>query len=205
MHTVRLALRLLGLILVLILGVFGSLPASISEQAEPVAPSALNAATPTIIPVHMADAAAANPVRLVIPSIGVNAFVEPLGIQAGDMATPTQRPWDDVGWYKLGPHPGERGSAVIDGHLDRPGGSWAVFWRLSDIRVGDEVLVVNSAGKTLHFRVTRMAFYAPQVAPIQEIFGDDHGDFLNLITCAGDWIPSEKQTTLRLVVYTSLA
>jgi sortase (surface protein transpeptidase) len=205
MHTVRLALRLLGLILVLILGVFGSLPASISEQAEPHTPSALNAATPTIIPVHMPDTAA-NPLRLVIPTIGVNAFVEQLGIQAnGDLATPTQSPWDDVGWYKLGPHPGERGSAVIDGHLDRPGGSWAVFWRLSDMRVGDEVLVVNGAGKTLHFRVTRMAFYAPQAAPIQDIFGNSGGIYLNLLTCAGDWIPSEKQTTLRLVVYTSLA
>lgn len=205
MHTVRLALRLLGLILVLILGVFGSLPASISEQAEPRAPYALGAATPTIIPVHLADAAA-NPERLVIPTIGVNAFVEPLGIQAnGDLATPTQSPWDDVGWYKLGPHPGERGSAVIDGHLDRPGGYQAVFWSLHDMRVGDEVLVVNGAGKTLHFRVTRMAFYAPQAAPIQDIFGNGGGIYLNLLTCAGDWIPSEKQTTLRLVVYTSLA
>jgi len=205
MHTVRLALRLLGLILVLILGVFGSLPASISEQAEPRAPSALNAATPTIIPVHLADTAA-NPVRLVIPTIGVNAPVEPLGIQAnGDLATPTQHPWDDVGWYKLGPHPGERGSAVIDGHLDRPGGSWAVFWRLSDMRVGDEVLVVNGAGKTLHFRVIYIAYYPPLAAPSEAIFGNDGGIYLNLITCAGDWIPSEHQTTLRLVVYTSLA
>ena len=65
MHTVRLVLRLLGLILVLILGAFGSLPASISERAEPRAPSALGAATP-IIPVHMADTTA-NPLRLVIP------------------------------------------------------------------------------------------------------------------------------------------
>ncbi len=154
----------------------------------------------------MADTAA-NPLRLVIPTIGVNAFVEPLGIQAnGDMATPTQSPWDDVGWYKLGPHPGERGSAVIDGHLDRPGGYPAVFWRLSAMRVGNEVLVMNSAGKTLHFRVTRMAFYTPQAASSDEaIFGNDGGIYLNLITCAGDWIPSEKQTTLRLVVYTSLA
>src|SRR5258708_38263986 len=109
MHTVRLALRLLGLILVLILGVFGSLPASISEQAEPGAPSALNAATPTIIPVHMAHTAA-NPLRLVIPTIDVNAPVEPLGLQAGAMATPTQIPRDYVVGYNLGPHPGQRGS-----------------------------------------------------------------------------------------------
>ena len=75
MHTVRLVLRLLGLILVLILGVFGSLPASISEQAGPGAPSALGATTPTIIPLHIAADATADPVRLVIQTIGVNAFV----------------------------------------------------------------------------------------------------------------------------------
>ncbi len=73
------------------------------------------------------------------------------------------------------------------------------------MRVGDEVLVMNGAGKTLHFRVTRMAFYTPLAAPSQDIFGNDGGIYLNLLTCAGDWIPSEKQTTLRLVVYTSLA
>ena len=51
----------------------------------------------------------------------------------GDLAVPTQNPWDGVGWYQYGPYPGARGSAVIDGHLDRPGGYPAVFWRLHQI------------------------------------------------------------------------
>ena len=38
----------------------------------------------------------------------------------------------------------------------------------------------------------------------KDIFGNLGGRYLNLITCAGDWIPSQHQTTLRLVVYTSL-
>jgi sortase (surface protein transpeptidase) len=147
----------------------------------------------------------ANPVRLVIPSIGVNAAVETVGIlNNGDLATPTRSPWEDVGWFVSGSQPGEPGSAVIDGHLDRPGGYPAVFWNLRYVHVGATVMVITANGKTLSFGVTRVALYAPQAAPIQEIFGNASGTFLNLITCAGDWIPSQHQTTLRLVVYTTL-
>lgn len=146
-----------------------------------------------------------NPTRLIIPAIQVNAPIESLGIVAnGDLATPTQSPWTDVGWYNGGPRPGERGSAVIDGHLDRPGGYPAVLWRLRDLQPSDEVTVEFSDGTTRHFRVARVAAYPPQDAPLQDIFGNINGNYLNLITCAGDWIPSEHQTTLRLVVYTTL-
>jgi sortase (surface protein transpeptidase) len=145
------------------------------------------------------------PVRLSIPAIGIDAPIEPVGVtSAGDLAIPAQKPWEDVGWYKSGPHPGEKGSAVIDGHLDRPGGYPAVFWRLRDLQVGNEVMVIDARGMALHFRVTGIAYYPPQEAPIQEIFANQSGRYLNLITCAGDWIPSQHQTTLRLIVYTSL-
>jgi sortase (surface protein transpeptidase) len=93
---------------------------------------------------------------------------------------------------------------VIDGHLDRPGGYPAVFWRLRDMQVGNSVMVIDTRGKTFHFHVTAIAFYSPQDAPIQEIFANESGTYLNLITCAGDWIPSQHQTTLRLVIYTAL-
>lgn len=161
-------------------------------------------AVPTFLPTSTPDVVA-SPTRLIIPAIGLNASIEQLGMLSnGDMATPTQNPWEDVGWYKTGPRPGERGSAVIDGHLDRPGGYPAVFWYLRDLHDGDAVLVLNAAGNTLHFRITRIELYTPQAAPLQDIFGNSGGIYLNLITCAGDWIPSQHQTTLRLVVYTTL-
>src|SRR6266480_3492557 len=145
-------------------------------------------------------------VRLLIPAIGVNAPIESVGVRPdGTMETPAQRPWNDVGWYNSGPRPGERGSAVIAGHLDRPGGNPAVFWRLRDLHVGDSVLVVDASGTTLRFHVTRLMYYPPQDAPVQDIFGNTAGSFLNLTTCAGDWIPTEHQTALRVVVYTALA
>lgn len=207
MRPVKLVLGLLALTVALAaLGGCGqelasqpSLKMNPPPASSPVAHHATNSAG---ITVTKGDA---NPVRLVIPAIGVNALIEGVGVtSSGDLGVPQQHPWDDVGWYAAGPRPGERGSAVIDGHLDRPGGSPAVFWYLRNMRVGDEVMVIDAYGKTLKFRVREIGSYAPQDAPIQQIFGNNTGDFLNLITCAGDWIPSQHQTTLRLVVYTAL-
>ena len=201
MHTFRLRVCLLGIIVVLAVSACNSVSGT-SEVPETRISHIVNAnAASTFLPKGKTD-----PVRLIIPVIAINAPVEWVATQpSGDLATPTHNPWEDVGWYNLGPHPGERGSAVIDGHLDRPGGYPAVFWRLHDLHIGDEILVMNTSGKTLHFQVTRIAFYSPQEAPIQDIFGNWGGTYLNLVTCAGDWIPSQHQTNLRLVVYTSLA
>ena len=163
-------------------------------------------ASPTAIPLIRSPLdGISNPVRLIIPAIGIDAAIESLGILSnGDLATPVQHPWDDAGWYSLGPRPGEEGSAVIDGHLDRPGGYPAVFWELRDLHIGDRVTVVDARGKSLTFHVTHIEFYPVDAMPIQEIFGNNQGFYLNLITCAGDWIPDQHQTNQRLVVYTVL-
>ena len=162
-------------------------------------------AIPTFVVSPVVTVSASVPAHLIIPRIGLDAPVENVNIQPnGDLGTPVQNQWEGVGWYSNGPRPGEAGSAVIDGHLDRPGGYPAVFWYLRYVQVGDMIMVVDTNGKTLHFRVTRTAAYPPLAAPLQEIFGDTGGTYLNLITCAGTWIPTQHQTTLRLVVYTTL-
>jgi Sortase domain len=163
---------------------------------------------PTLPPVPRKMPPAYKPVpgvRLVIPAIAVNAAIEPVGVLPdGSMAVPVQQQWEDVGWYQRGPYPGERGSAVIDGHLDRPGGLPAVFWRLHMLHVGDDVLLIMNGQRPLHFRVLSSNVYTPAAAPRSLIFGDETGSFLNLITCAGKWVPSLQQTTMRLVVHTVL-
>ncbi len=161
--------------------------------------------TPTLLPTPTPTPTVADPARLVIPALAVNAPIEKVGIAPdGNMETPTQNTLTGVGWYDVGPRPGEPGSAVIDGHLDGVGGVPAIFWNLHNLHVGDSVMVVDSAGKTLHFRVTRLASYPRTASPVQEIFGSGGGTFLNLITCAGDWDVSQQQMTQRLVVYTTL-
>jgi LPXTG-site transpeptidase (sortase) family protein len=202
--------KVIGILFCLLLGLaFGGVEAyhllnyQQPDQQQPavrkIASVTPQSATPTAQP------ATRELVRLVIPSIGVNAPIESVGVVSGGyLGVPTQNQWDGVGWYQSGPYPGDRGSAVIDGHLDRPGGLPAVFWNLHKLRTGDVVMVVDSTGKNLHFRVTDMEDYAPQNAPVNKIFNDTSGSYLNLITCAGEWIPSQHQTTLRLVVYTVL-
>lgn len=213
----RLLSCLLALAMILTFTGCGQVPdpaTSHAKAADPphVSPTPAHTVRPTPLPTSilhinpiLPPIEVANPARLLIPTVGVDVPVELVGILSnGDLATPTQHPWDDVGWYNAGPRPGEQGSAVIDGHLDRPGGYPAVFWNLQNMQVGDEVMVVDMHGKTLHFRVRGVMLYAPEHAPLQQIFGNTADRFLNLITCAGDWIPSQHQTTLRLVVFTSL-
>ena len=211
MPVIRLLLRLSALVLILVLGACGSPASTTGELPTTQIHAGISVHPPDLFAsLHRSKLPEKPlplllPVRLVIPAIAINASVEPVGIRSdSDLATPAQHPWEDVGWYDLGPLPRERGSAVIDGHLDRPGGSPAVFWRLREIQVGADVQVIGSAGKAVHFRVTRLAYYPADQAPLQDIFGNLGGKYLNLITCAGDWIPSQHQTTLRLVVYTSL-
>jgi LPXTG-site transpeptidase (sortase) family protein len=141
--------------------------------------------------------------HLVIPAIGVNAPVEYVHQDTdGRLGVPTVDQWVNVGWYDQGPKPGGTGSAVIDGHLDRTGGSPAVFWNLKKLHVGDLVMVKNKSGQQVNFQVTKMQNYAPNAAPLAQIFGRNDGEYLNLITCAGVWLPAQNQTSQRLVVYT---
>lgn len=167
-------------------------------------PLARASASPTIT-VPTATAVPRKIVRLVIPAIGVDAPIVPVGLASDKyLAVPTQNPWTTVGWYQYGPLPGEQGSAVIDGHLDRPGAVPAVFWNLHELQVGDIIMVIDASGKTWRFRVTATHKYAPDAAPLNEIFGNGSGAHLNLITCSGQWIAAQHQTTLRLVVYADM-
>lgn len=142
-----------------------------------------------------------TPSRLSIPSIHVNALVQMVGItKSGNMAVPTN--YTDVGWYDRGYYPGTPGNAVIAGHLDNGPSVPAVFWHLGDMKIGDEVDVVNAAGQTLVFKVTGESLYSPSNAPLQLIFGSSTEAHLNLITCDGVWDEATHMYDKRLIVFT---
>jgi hypothetical protein len=146
-----------------------------------------------------------NPVRLVIPAIGVDAAIQSVGLfwnGDGEMSIPTN--FTDVAWYNGGPRPGMPGSAVIDGHLDGHDVKEAVFYRLGDLQPGDLVKVIDGKGNTFTFSVIRLADYNYN-ASTSDIFSSDTSSArLNLITCAGDWLPSQKLYNQRVVVFTKL-
>ncbi len=146
----------------------------------------------------------AAPARLVIPKIKVNAPIEQLDLlEDGSLDTPSKDTWADVGWYKRGPMPGQKGSAVIDGHLNQPGDDPAVFWNLHNLKRGDIIEVVDHKGNMYRFKVDKIASYPPDKAPVTQIFSNDSRSHLNLITCAGDWVPDQNQMNARLVVFST--
>ena len=58
--------------------------------------------------------------RLVIPRIGVDAVIQPLGRDShGAVASPSKL--DAVGWFDQSSSPGLAGDAILDGHLGLPG------------------------------------------------------------------------------------
>lgn len=144
---------------------------------------------------------AEKPVHLEIPSLGIDAKVQYVGINGRkEMAVPSN--FRDVGWYKYGPVPGQRGSAVIDGHVDNGLGLPAVFNRLGEIKTGADVFVTTKDGARLRFVVVDVRSYPYEEAPKELVFEREDAAWLNLITCSGDWIKSKRTYSLRIVVYT---
>lgn len=143
-----------------------------------------------------------KPVTLEIPAIGVKSDIENVGeLENGQMGVPDSV--DNVGWFEPGTLPGNRGSSVMAGHIDSLTGP-AVFYKLDQLKKGDEVVVKDADGKSLTFIVTQTKRYPRKDAPIDEIFGFSYGSRLNLITCTGEFNRKAKTHEERLVVYTEL-
>jgi sortase A len=143
-----------------------------------------------------------EPVHLSIPSIEVEGPVENVGIlDNGEMGVPDAA--EKIGWFEPGVKPGERGNAVMAGHVDSRSGP-SVFYDLKETEAGDEVQVTDENGRELTFEVTSVVQYDRREAPIQEIFGSTDKRRLNLITCTGTFNQEYGTHDDRLVVYTEL-
>lgn len=142
------------------------------------------------------------PTTLAIPSTGVNAAVEQVGVDSqGNMATPAD-PWNTA-WYAPGTRPGLPGNAVIAGHVDYHGIGAVVFARLASLGPGAEVFVTDDQGKRRRFVVTSVEVFPTDTAPRERIFGGTSETHLNLISCIGDFNPASRSYSDRVVVFTT--
>lgn len=142
-----------------------------------------------------------SPVRLIVPAININAGIQYLGVtNIGEMEVPNNVV--DVGWFELGPRPGEQGSSVIAGHLNGPSGEVGVFADLSKLKKGDKLYIKNDNGTSVTFVVREKRTYDPGHAA--DVFNMSDTSHLNLITCDGDWNNDKKSYSKRLVVFTDI-
>jgi sortase A len=142
------------------------------------------------------------PIRLRVPAINVNAKIQYVGVTPkGEMEVPNNAV--DVGWFDLGPRPGERGSAVIAGHLDRENGEAGVFINLYKLKKGDKLYIEDSKGTPIAFVVRESRTYDPGYA--DDVFNSSDSAHLNLITCDGVWDGVKKSYSKRFVVFADIS
>jgi sortase (surface protein transpeptidase) len=125
------------------------------------------------------------PVRIEIPRIGVTSSLDRLG-RAPDRTVEVPVRFQVAGWYELGTRPGDPGSAVILGHVDSKSGP-AVFYRLRELRRGDEIRVRRADGSVLRFLVDRTEQTLKQRFPTDDVYYPTLAPELRLVTCGGSF------------------
>ncbi|WP_282697879.1 class F sortase [Streptomyces sp. CC208A] len=146
----------------------------------------------------------AIPTRLKIDKIGVDAPFTDLEIGPSGALDPP--PADDVnlvGWHAAGIAPGERGTALIAGHLDTATAP-AVFARLGELQTGDSFEVTRADGTTAVFLVDSVESFSKDDFPNQRVYDDTPDALVRLITCAGPYDRTAKDYTENLVVFAHL-
>jgi sortase family protein len=144
------------------------------------------------------------PVSLSIPAIGVSKDLLTLGLRPDKtVEVPSSADADFPGWYRLGPTPGQLGSAVILGHVDSVRGP-AVFYQLRNLRPGSRVDVRLQNGATAHFAVRRVATYPNDEFPARKVYASRGVRALNLVTCGGAYDKARGGYQSNVVAYTRL-
>jgi hypothetical protein len=186
-------------------------PASPSPSAAAPSPPVPRDAASTAPPRQVASpstgslspvVARSTPVALRIPAIGVSVSLSQLGLNLdGTVQVPTD--FAQPGWFRLGPSPGQLGSAVILGHVDSYRGP-AVFFRLRELQAGDLVEVSLADGTVAHFVVSTVTQYLKNEFPAQQVYGSHGVSGLQLVTCGGAFDTQARSYLSNVVAYTTL-
>jgi hypothetical protein len=165
-------------VVVLVLGLLVQPSGPRRVAAEPVATA----------PARPADApvlARSAPVRLRIPAVAVDAALVELGQRDDGRVEVPPLDSPDAGWYRYSPTPGERGPAVLLGHVDSAKTGPGVFYDLPALAPGDPIEVARADGSTVAFVVDRVERYPKSAFPSADVYGDVPDAELRLITCGG--------------------
>lgn len=141
------------------------------------------------------------PIRLAIGELGVDAPVEPYGVDVRTRQMDVPDNVRDVAWYEHGPVPGESGSAVLAAHVDLAGQGPGVFFNLKDMQPGDRIIVSFNDGTKENFTVQARETYDKDGLPLDVIFSREGPPVLTLITCGGGFSASSRSYDSNVVVY----
>lgn len=189
------------MILIVGFGIWAGL--KISHQNQTRIASTQITDQPQISPIEQVDSSVGIPNQIRISKLELDVPIEQVGKDSlGRMDVP--KDWDNTGWYKYGPKPGEIGNAAIAGHVDDPKGNPSVFAKLDTLNENDIITITDANGKNLDFKVIDIETVELSKFPGDKVFGETTEKHLNLITCGGEWDREKKEYTERTIVYTKL-
>jgi sortase A len=140
---------------------------STNSSADDSSSASTNPADPTPPAAIEAPAPADIPERLVIPAIGVDSGIIPVGWRVVEQNGRQFSIWEvasyAVGWHRSSASPGQPGNTVLAGHHNIQG---EVFRDLVNLEVGDEV-TLYAAGQAHHYRVELKTIVKEKGEPIE--------------------------------------
>lgn len=146
-----------------------------------------------------------NPRYITIPTLNIEKTrVYPVGVTEENLLD-TPRNINDAAWYKKSAPPGQGYGAVLinahNGGISKNG----VFAKLSQLKEGDEITVERGDGEEYSYQVVEN-----QTMSLEEVnkngmkmmmqSAEAGKEGLNLITCAGTWIPRMQQFDKRVML-----
>ncbi|MEU1530102.1 class F sortase [Streptomyces fagopyri] len=172
-------------------------PAPAAAAADDRTPADGLAKAPAPLPYSVVD-------RVRIPAIRVDAPVVPVGLDTdGWVGAPPPDDPNLAGWFTGAVSPGEKGTAVVVGHVDNARGP-AVFYGLGALKKGNRVEVLRKDGKTAAFEVYDIQVFQKSAFPGDRVYGNRGTPELRVITCGGGF-SQEHGYDGNVVVFARLA
>jgi hypothetical protein len=157
---------------------------------------------PTGEPSAWVEHEAPDPVAVRSDAVDIESPTIPLGKRDdGRLEVPDDA--HTAGWWTGRANPGERGPAVIVGHVDSRDGPGA-FWELVDLEPGDRVTVDREDGTSIHWRVDVIEDHAKDEFPTEAVYGHTDEPTLRLVTCSGFFDPDTRSYDDNTIVFLTL-
>ena len=140
-----------------------------------------------------------EPKKIIINKIGVNAFVQSVGVdQNKKIAVPNNVHL--AAWFKDSALPGDNGLAIIDGHVSGKTTD-GVFKNLNTLQKGDTFKIEKGDGRIVEYVVFKTAS-VPEAQASAILFSQDPSlsSQLNLITCGGQFNKQSQQYRDRVII-----
>ena len=122
---------------------------------------------------------------MVIDKLGINAPVETFGLD--DQQVPEIPTGPDaaqvVAWYNFSAKPGTGSNAVFAGHVTWYG--TAVFYRLTDLGLGDEIRLKGADGTELTYKVSNVFRVLSTDPDARALMFGTSQDIMTILTCDG--------------------